>query len=117
MTPAAKTVLAELKAHAKEGLPDMRKAFAPAKKGGNRFADFSAEADGLLLDYSKCRVTTKTMKLLGAHSPRRRMWRASVHAMMRGDVINITEGRAVLHTALRRPKIRTGVRRRPQHCP
>ena len=103
MTPAAKTVLAELKAHAKEGLPDMRKAFAPNNKGGNRFADFSAEADGLLLDYSKCRVTSKTMKLLSALAKAADV-EGKVHAMMRGDVINSTEHRAVLHTALRRPK-------------
>ncbi|NMD08700.1 MAG: glucose-6-phosphate isomerase, partial [Phyllobacteriaceae bacterium] len=103
MTPAAKTVLAELKAHAKEGLPDMRKAFAPNNKGGNRFAGFSAEADGLLLDYSKCRVTSKTMKLLSALAKAADV-EGKVHAMMRGDVINSTEHRAVLHTALRRPK-------------
>jgi glucose-6-phosphate isomerase len=99
MTPAAKTVLAELKSHAKEGLPDMRKAFAK----GNRFTEFSAEADGLLLDYSKCRVTSKTMKLLSALAKAADV-EGKVHAMMRGDVINATEHRAVLHTALRRPK-------------
>ena len=99
MTPAAKTVLAELKSHAQEGLPDMRKAFAK----GNRFAEFSARQDDLLLDYSKCRVTTKTMKLLAALAKAADV-EGKVHAMMRGDAINITEGRAVLHTALRRPK-------------
>ncbi len=104
MTPAAKIVLKELKTLAKTGLPDMRKAFAPKKNnGGDRFADFSAHQDDLLLDYSKCRVTGKTMKLLAALTKA-----ADVEgirdAMLRGDAINITEGRAVLHTALRRPK-------------
>ena len=59
MTPAAKIVLKELKTLAKTGLPDMRKAFSK----GNRFAEFSAKQDDLLLDYSKCRVTQKSMKL------------------------------------------------------
>ncbi|MBL8789035.1 MAG: glucose-6-phosphate isomerase [Rhizobiales bacterium] len=104
MTPATKTVLAELKAHARDGRPDMRKAFAPGKKGqASRFAEFSASLDDLLLDYSKCRVTAKTMKLLAALAKAADV-EGQVHRMMRGDVINTTEGRAVLHTALRRPK-------------
>jgi glucose-6-phosphate isomerase len=98
MTPATKTALKNLKAHAKAGLPDMRKAFAK----GDRFKQFSACQEDMLLDYSKCGVTAKTMSLLAnlakaAHVEQRR------DAMMRGDVINITEGRSVLHTALRRP--------------
>ena len=104
MTPATKTVLKELKSHAKAGLPDMRKAFArPSKNGGNRFAEFSASLDDLLLDYSKCRVTKKTMQLLNALAKAADV-EGKCHAMMRGDLINTTEGRAVLHTALRRPK-------------
>ncbi len=98
MTPATKTALKALKAHAREGLPDMRKAFAKS----DRFSAFSAVHDDLLLDYSKCAVTAKTMRLLAAlakaaHVEQKR------DAMMRGDVINTTESRAVLHTALRRP--------------
>ena len=86
------------------GAPDMRKAFAPGKKGGaSRFREFSASLDDLLLDYSKCRVTAKTMKLLAALAKAADV-EGQVHRMMRGDIINITEGRAVLHTALRRPK-------------
>jgi glucose-6-phosphate isomerase len=103
MTPATRTVLAELKSHAREGLPDMRKAFAAGKKGGDRFAAFSARQDDLLLDYSKCRVTDKTMKLLTALAKAADV-EGQVHRMMRGDIINTTEQRAVLHTALRRPK-------------
>jgi glucose-6-phosphate isomerase len=99
MTPAARTILKELKAHASAGLPDMRKAFAK----GDRFADFSAVQDDLLLDYSKCRVTAKTMKLLATLAKAADV-EARRDAMLRGDVINMTEGRAVLHTALRRPK-------------
>ena len=99
MNPATRTVLKELKSHAKAGLPDMRKAFAK----GNRFSEFSASLDDLLLDYSKCLVTTKTMRLLNALAKAADV-EGKCHAMMRGDVINTTEGRAVLHTALRRPK-------------
>ena len=99
MTPTTRTVLKELKAHAKAGLPDMRKAFAK----GDRFKDFSVALDDLLLDYSKCLVTSKTMRLLNALAKAADV-EGKIHAMMRGDVINTTEGRAVLHTALRRPK-------------
>ena len=99
MTPAAKTVLKELKLHAKAGLADMRRAFAK----GDRFTEFSVLDGDLLLDYSKCQVTSKTMRLLSALAKAADV-EGKCHAMMRGDAINITEGRAVLHTALRRPK-------------
>jgi glucose-6-phosphate isomerase len=99
MTPAARTALKALKSHAKSGLPDMRKAFAK----GDRFKEFSAHLDDMLLDYSKCQVTSKTMHLLAALAKAADV-EGKCHAMMRGDVINTTEGRAVLHTALRRPK-------------
>jgi glucose-6-phosphate isomerase len=98
LNAATTTVLKELKSHAK-ALPDMRKAFAR----GDRFSAFSASLGGLLLDYSKCRVTDKTMKLLAAFAKAADV-EGKRDAMMRGDVVNITEGRAVLHTALRRPK-------------
>ncbi len=98
MTPATRTALKTLKDHAKQGLPDMRKAFAK----GDRFAQFSASHEDMLLDYSKCAVTSKTMTLL-AHLAKAADVEGKCHAMMRGDVINTTEGRAVLHTALRRP--------------
>ena len=99
MTTTTKATLKALKAHAKSGLPDMRKAFAK----GNRFNEFSARLDDLLLDYSKCRVTAKTMSLVAALA-RAADVEGKRDAMLRGDQINITEGRAVLHTALRRPK-------------
>ncbi len=98
MTPAARTILKELKLQAKD-LPDMRKAFAK----GDRFAEYSATQNDLLLDYSKCQVTPKTMKLLLSLAKAADV-EGKRDAMMRGDIINTTEHRAVLHTALRRPK-------------
>jgi glucose-6-phosphate isomerase len=98
MTPATRTVLKQLKVHAKAGLPDMRKVFAK----GDRFKQFSAHHEDLLLDYSKCAVTSKTMTLL-AQLAKAANLEHKRDAMTRGDVINVTEGRAVLHTALRRP--------------
>ncbi len=89
---------AALKAHRRAEAPtDMRKAF---DKDAKRFEAFSARSDDLLLDYSKCAVNARTMKLLrglasaaGVEAQRDRMFE--------GAVINTTEGRAVLHTALR----------------
>ena len=67
-----------------------------------RWQHFHAEFDRWLLDYSRQRVTQKTMTLLfdlarAAELPSR------IAAMFRGDPINSTEQRAVLHTALRSP--------------
>jgi glucose-6-phosphate isomerase len=98
MVPAARTALKNLKLHVKQGLPDMRKAFAK----GNRFAEFSAVHEDMLLDYSKCQITTKTMRLLASVVKAANIEHKR-DAMMRGDIINTTEGRSVLHTALRRP--------------
>lgn len=92
--------LKNLKAHRKASTPDMRKAFA---KDAKRFENFSARADDILLDYSKCAVSTKTMSLLLALAKSAKVEATRDH-MMRGDIINTTEKRAVLHTALRRPK-------------
>ena len=76
---------------------DMRKAFA---KNPRRFAEFSAHQDDLLLDYSKCAVTSKTMKLLLALAKAADVAKKR-DAMFAGEIINTTESRAVLHTALR----------------
>ena len=93
-----RTALAALKAHRKAGAPtDMRKAF---DKDGKRFATLSARADDLLLDYSKCAVNTRTMKLL-ADLAKAADVAGKRDAMFAGAIINTTEGRAVLHTALR----------------
>jgi glucose-6-phosphate isomerase len=93
-----KKALADLSAHAKKGAPtDMRVAFA---KDANRFASFSAKAEDLLLDYSKCAVNARTMKLLAALAKAAGV-EAKRDAMFAGAKINVTENRAVLHTALR----------------
>ena len=68
-----------------------------------RFDRFSLEAAGLLLDYSKNRVSDLTMDML-TQLARERNIEARRDAMFAGDKINVTEDRAVLHTALRTPK-------------
>jgi glucose-6-phosphate isomerase len=89
---------AALKAHRKSGAPtDMRKAF---DKDPKRFAAFSARSDDLLLDYSKCAVNVRTMKLLRDLAAAAEV-EGQRDRMFEGAVINTTEGRAVLHTALR----------------
>ena len=100
MTPATTAALKALKAHHKSTRLDMRKAFA---KDAKRFESFSARADDLLLDYSKCQISKKTLQLLLSLAKAAKV-EAARDQMMRGDIINTTEHRAVLHTALRRPK-------------
>src|ERR1700678_3987651 len=68
-----------------------------------RAARFSIEAAGLFLDYSKNRITEETRKLLLQLAQESGL-RERIDAMFRGDKINITEKRAVLHVALRAPK-------------
>jgi glucose-6-phosphate isomerase len=79
---------------------EMRTLFAQEP---DRFERFSVEAAGLLLDYSKNRLSAETMDLLvqlaHEHGVERRR-----DAMFAGEKINLTEQRAVLHTALRRPR-------------
>ncbi|HEU4624237.1 MAG TPA: glucose-6-phosphate isomerase [Steroidobacteraceae bacterium] len=67
-----------------------------------RFERFSAEAAGLLLDYTRQRVDEPTMTQLAALADAVRL-RDRIEAMWRGDHINATEDRAVLHVALRQP--------------
>jgi glucose-6-phosphate isomerase len=64
---------------------------------------FTAEAGDLYLDYSKNRVTAETMRLLVALAERAGL-RGRIDAMFGGEKINVTEGRAVLHVALRAPE-------------
>lgn len=66
----------------------------------NRFEDFSLQFEGMLLDYSKNIITTETLEHLIALAKQQGVchWR---DAMFSGEKINNTEGRAVLHTALR----------------
>jgi glucose-6-phosphate isomerase len=63
----------------------------------------TAEAAGVYLDYSKNRVTDETLKLLIGLADQCGL-RARIDAMFRGEKINVTEKRAVLHVALRAPK-------------
>ena len=78
----------------------LRKLFADDPTRGKRM---TAEAVGLFFDYSKNRVTDETLKLLLQLANESGL-RARIDAMFRGDKINITENRAVLHVALRAPK-------------
>ncbi|MFZ5484085.1 MAG: glucose-6-phosphate isomerase [Pseudomonadota bacterium] len=75
----------------------LRDLFARDKK---RFERFSLRLDDLLLDYSKNLVTAETMKLLVRLARENRV-ELMRDAMFAGDRINLTEDRAVLHTALR----------------
>jgi glucose-6-phosphate isomerase len=63
----------------------------------------TAEAVGIFLDYSKNRVTDETLRLLVQLAEESGL-RTKIDAMFRGEKINVTENRAVLHTALRAPK-------------
>ena len=78
----------------------LRQLFADDPKRGQRM---TVEAVGLYLDYSKNRITDETFKLLLQLAGESGL-RARIDAMFRGDKINITEQRAVLHVALRAPK-------------
>jgi glucose-6-phosphate isomerase len=78
----------------------LRKLFADDPKRGERL---TAEAVGLYLDYSKNRITDDTLKLLLQLAEECGL-RARIDAMFRGEKVNITENRAVLHVALRAPK-------------
>jgi glucose-6-phosphate isomerase len=78
----------------------LRQLFADDPKRGERL---TTEAVGLYLDYSKNRVTDETLKLLLQLAEEAGL-RARIDAMFRGEKINITENRAVLHVALRAPR-------------
>jgi len=86
--------------HAMVRSTHLRDLFAADPKRGERL---TAEAAGVLLDYSKNRITDETLGLLLALAEQSGL-RAGIDAMFRGEKINITEGRAVLHVALRAPK-------------
>ena len=78
----------------------LRQLFATDPKRGERM---TIEAAGLFLDYSKNRVTDETLRLLLQVAEGYGL-RSRIDAMFKGEKINITEKRAVLHTALRAPK-------------
>ena len=78
----------------------LRTLFTEDPTRGDRLA---VEAAGLYLDYSKNRITDETLALLLQLAEESGL-RARIDAMFRGDKINVTEKRAVLHVALRAPK-------------
>lgn len=78
----------------------LRTLFADDPKRGERM---TAEAAGIYLDYSKNRITDETLKLLVQLAEESGL-RERIDAMFRGEKINITENRAVLHVALRAPR-------------
>ena len=78
----------------------LRELFAKDATRGERL---TGEAAGLFLDYSKNRVTETSLKLLLQLAEECDL-RGRIEAMFRGERINITENRAVLHVALRAPK-------------
>ncbi len=78
----------------------LRTLFAEDNKRGEQF---SIHDLGIFFDYSKHRITTETIRLLTQLAKERGLARG-IQAMFSGEKINITENRAVLHTALRAPK-------------
>ncbi|HWW84150.1 MAG TPA: glucose-6-phosphate isomerase [Vicinamibacterales bacterium] len=78
----------------------LRTLFANDATRGERL---TAEAVGIYLDYSKNRVTDETLVLLCRLAEESSL-RQRIDAMFRGDKINVTENRAVLHVALRAPR-------------
>ncbi len=78
----------------------LRELFAEDSARGERL---TAEAAGLYLDYSKQRVDDETLRLLVSLAEESAL-RERIDAMFRGEKINVTENRAVLHIALRAPK-------------
>jgi glucose-6-phosphate isomerase len=78
----------------------LHKLFADDRERGERLA---IEAVGLYLDYSKNRITDETLRLLLQLAHESGL-RERIDAMFRGDKINVSENRAVLHVALRAPR-------------
>ncbi len=90
-----------LEAHYAEiGTRQMKDMFAEDPKRGERM---TLEAEGILLDYSKNRVSDESLKLLLELAEAAGL-KSGIEAMFTGRKINITENRAVLHVALRAPK-------------
>src|SRR5215468_2334445 len=86
--------------HKKTSKLHLRQLFADDPERGERMA---VEAVGLYLDYSKNRVTYETLKLLLRLAEQSGL-QSRIEAVFRGEKINVTEKRAVLHVALRAPK-------------
>jgi glucose-6-phosphate isomerase len=79
---------------------DLRRLFAADPRRGERLA---CEAAGIYLDYSKHLATDETLRLLLALAEESGL-RARIEALFRGEKLNATEGRPVLHVALRAPR-------------
>ena len=86
--------------HASISKVHLRDLFASDPARGTRM---TVDAVGLYLDYSKNRVTDDTLKLLCRLADESGL-RSRIDAMYRGEAINVTEQRAVLHVALRAPR-------------
>jgi glucose-6-phosphate isomerase len=86
--------------HAAVRTVPLKKLFADDPARGTRM---TVEAAGVFFDYSKNRVNDETLALLFALAEQSGL-HARIDAMFRGDKINVTENRAVLHVALRAPK-------------
>jgi glucose-6-phosphate isomerase len=97
--PASATWRALAAHHAQIRDVSLRTLFAA---DADRAERFTAEGGGLVLDYSKNRITPETVALLTRLAEERGL-AAKRDAMFRGDKINVTEKRAALHTALRAP--------------
>ena len=78
----------------------LRQLFAEDPRRGQRL---TVEAEGIYLDYSKNRISDETLRLL-FDLARQAGLRDRIDAMFRGDKINVSENRAVLHVALRAPQ-------------
>jgi glucose-6-phosphate isomerase len=78
----------------------LRQLFAEDRKRGERLV---VEAAGIYFDYSKNRITDETVRLLLQLAHESGL-RERIDAMFRGDRINVSESRAVLHVALRAPR-------------
>jgi glucose-6-phosphate isomerase len=89
--------------HAETGATHLRELFDADPGRGERMV---AEAAGLYLDYSKNRVTDETIELLGRLADESGLAERR-EAMFRGEHINATEDRPVLHVALRMPRDRS----------
>ena len=101
MTLTARPAWKALEAHcAAVGTTHLRTLFADDPDRGERLR---TEAAGLYVDYSKQRVTNETLRLLRALANECQL-RDRIDAMWRGDKINTSERRAVLHVALRAPR-------------
>ena len=85
--------------HLKTGQTHLRDWFAADAQRGRRY---TLEAAGLYLDYSKNRIDDRTLKLLAELAAECGL-AERIEAMFRGDTINTTEKRAVMHVALRAP--------------